>query len=107
MIVNDLSILDPELYSGLMKLKNYTGNIEEDMCLTFSVSDTSLGKQTIIDLVPDGRNKPVTNQNRLKYIFLMARYRLNIKIKQQADRFLQGFYAIIPYEWIKMFNEVS
>mmetsp|Transcript_117662 Transcript_117662/g.175748 ORF Transcript_117662/g.175748 Transcript_117662/m.175748 type:complete len:304 (+) Transcript_117662:126-1037(+) len=104
--VNDLSILDPVLYKGLMNLKNYTkGDVEEVFGLTFSVSQDSFGEKETIDLVPNGRNKPVTTQNRMKYIFLMARYRLNVRIQPQIDHFLSGFYEVIPYEWIKMFSE--
>ena len=104
--MNDLSILDPALYKGLMELKNYKGNVEEDFGLTFSLSETVLGEKRIVDLIPGGRNKSVTNQNRMKYIFLMARYRLNVKIKPQIEYFLLGFYDVIPYQWIQMFNEV-
>jgi hypothetical protein len=37
--------LDPDLYSNLMKLKYYEGNVE-DLGLTFAVSEDHLG-QTI------------------------------------------------------------
>lgn len=37
--VDDLSSLDPELYSGLLFLKNYVGNVETDLSLNFTVTD--------------------------------------------------------------------
>jgi ubiquitin-protein ligase E3 C len=36
--INDLASLDPELYQGLMFLKNYKGNPEE-LSLNFTVTD--------------------------------------------------------------------
>lgn len=37
--VDDLVSLDPELYHGLMILKNYTGNVETELSLNFTVTD--------------------------------------------------------------------
>lgn len=37
--VDDLSSLDPELYKGLLVLKNYVGNVEEDLSLNFTVTE--------------------------------------------------------------------
>lgn len=46
-VVDDLASLDPELYNGLMFLKNYTGDVEADLSLNFSITDdgTSLSLQ--------------------------------------------------------------
>ena len=93
------------MYKNLIVLKNYSGNVEEDFSLTFSVSERAVGQDKIVDLIPNGRNKPVTSQNRMKYIFLVARYRVNTQIKPQVDSFLRGFHDIIPSECITMFNE--
>ena len=35
-IVDDLPSLDPELYQSLMFLKNYPGDVEKDLMLTFA-----------------------------------------------------------------------
>jgi ubiquitin-protein ligase E3 C len=37
--LDDLASLDPELYRGLLKLKNYPGNVEEDLSLNFTVTE--------------------------------------------------------------------
>lgn len=37
--LDDLASLDPELYAGLLKLKTYPGNVEEDLSLNFTVTD--------------------------------------------------------------------
>jgi hypothetical protein len=37
--VDDLPSLDPELYQGLIYLKNYKGDVESDLSLNFTVVD--------------------------------------------------------------------
>lgn len=41
-VVDDLASLDPELYNGLMFLKNYTGDVEADLSLNFSITDDGM-----------------------------------------------------------------
>ena len=86
-LINDLNTLDPELYKNLMFLKTYDvrmfpfvnnyplshllllcfslaqGDIA-DLGLTFSVTDTSMGGQKEVELLPGGANMDVTSQNR-------------------------------------------
>ena len=99
-------MLDPQLFKNLMVLKNYEGNVEEDFNLNFSISKSEFGADDIVDLVPNGRNTSVTNENRMKYIYLMAKYRLNDQIQEQINMFLIGFRELIPHSYIQMFNEV-
>ncbi|KAK4982762.1 ubiquitin-protein ligase (E3) [Elasticomyces elasticus] len=107
--INDLRELDEELYQGLLRLKNYTGDVEE-LSLTFSVTDTiqsSVGKSIAIDrdLIPNGSNIPVTNANRLLYIAHLARYRLSTQPYQQTHAFLRGLSSIVNPAWLAMFNQ--
>jgi ubiquitin-protein ligase E3 C len=62
-LVNDLSTLDPELYRNLMFLKAYEGDIA-DLSLTFAITDTALGGNSEIELVPGGGNLYVNSSNR-------------------------------------------
>lgn len=87
--VDDLLGLDPQVYKNLLFLKTYDGDVK-DMELNFSVDNVILGKTVTTDLIPNGRNVPVTKENRMRFIYLMADYRLNKQIKQQSMAFLQG-----------------
>ncbi len=42
-----------------------------------------------VDLLPNGRNIPVTNDNALLYIHRVADYRLNYQIRAQSEAFLR------------------
>ncbi|GAA5926625.1 hypothetical protein JCM1841_003185 [Sporobolomyces salmonicolor] len=102
--LDDLASLDPELYAGLIKLKNYPGNVEEDLSLNFTVTDDDFGVSRTIDLIPNGSEIAVTNENRMQYIVLVSNYRLNVQIAPQCRAFLQGVLELVPERFLRMFN---
>lgn len=101
--IDDLHSLDPELYKNLMQLKHYHGSVE-DLALTFSVSEMEFGQVVTRNLIPDGANIPVTNENRIRYIHVMANYKLNVLSSSESAAFLKGFRDLIPAKWIQMFS---
>jgi hypothetical protein len=64
-------------------LKNYTENIE-DLEMYFCVDDKDelTQKTTEVCLIPGGNEIRVNNQTKFRYIYLMADYRLNKRIKR-------------------------
>lgn len=80
--VDDLSSLDPELYKNLMFLKYYDENAE-DLEMNFSILEDYLGSLRTVNLVPNGQNEAVTNENKLEYIMYYADYLLNKKVRVQ------------------------
>ncbi|KAG8835313.1 hypothetical protein FRC17_004095 [Serendipita sp. 399] len=98
----DLEWSDPSYYSGLRWMLD---NSVEAMDLTFSEQNDQLGQMIIVDLKPNGRNIPVTDENKDEYIQLIAEYRLTTSIKDQLAAFLEGFYEIVPKEHIAIFDE--
>ncbi|QSZ30755.1 hypothetical protein DSL72_000313 [Monilinia vaccinii-corymbosi] len=111
--LNDLRDLDEGLYQGLLKLKNYPGNVE-DFALDFTITDTippskSGARPKIItrDLMPNGSNIPVTNENRLLYIAYVVRHRLHIQPYDLTQAFLRGLGQIINPSWLSMFNQAE
>lgn len=102
---DDLYSFDPELYNNLIKLYNYPGNVETDLMLDFTIDqEVGKGRQTTIELKPNGSNIPVTNANRLEYIHAVANYKLNIVLHKQTTLFLQGLESVFPLRWLTMFN---
>ena len=99
-----LESLDSELYRGLIALKNYSGNVESDFALNFTVADDEFGIRTSRELVPGGTDIPVTRENRLSYIYLITRYRLSTQIEDQSRAFLQGLTELINPRWLRLFN---
>lgn len=139
--LDDLPSLDPELYRGLMFLKNYEGNFE-DLSLYFTVDDEGkplpplffaitcfccpclspnanacnyfdysfqllieVGQTITRELIPNGANTMVTRENRIRYIYLTAHYRLNTQIDRQCKAFFRGLSDLIDPKWLWMFNQ--
>ncbi|KAK2578758.1 hypothetical protein KPH14_012282 [Odynerus spinipes] len=98
-----LASLDPIMYTNLLSLKSYKGDVT-DLELDFTVLSDELGEKRIDELKPSGANIPVTNHNRIEYIHLMADYKLNKQIRAQCYAFKQGIGSVVPLEWLQMFN---
>lgn len=61
----DLTVLGKVLYQSLKELLEYEGSVEEDMMITFQISQTDLfGNPLMYDLRENGDKIPVTNENR-------------------------------------------
>mmetsp|Transcript_48511 Transcript_48511/g.147079 ORF Transcript_48511/g.147079 Transcript_48511/m.147079 type:complete len:588 (-) Transcript_48511:267-2030(-) len=100
--VDDVAALDRELHRNMLRIKE-TGNVEE-LGLTFSVSVAELGHCEEIDLIPNGRNTPVTRENLTRYFHLMANYKTNMQFQRHTAAFLRGLQCVIPLAWLKMFD---
>lgn len=98
--IEDLKSLDKEVYQNLKFLKNYEGNTE-DLSLNFVVTRVD---GTDVELIPKGRDKMVTNENKLQYIYKLADYRLNVQIKNQCLAIFRGLSELIPSNWLSMFT---
>ncbi|KAI7881687.1 hypothetical protein K492DRAFT_194128 [Lichtheimia hyalospora FSU 10163] len=99
----DMEAIDHEYYKSLVwMLEN---DITDVIDLTFSLEVDDFGTTHIIDLKPDGRNLPVTEENKHEYVSLVTEHRLTTAIKDQIEAFLQGFHEIIPASLIQIFNE--
>lgn len=103
--LDDLASLDPELYQGLMQLKHYTGDPEE-LSLNFTVAQEEFGVTKSIDLIPNGSNIPVTRENRLQYMYLVAHYKLTKQIKKQSTAFFEGLSEIIDPKWLRCASSI-
>ncbi|KAI8965333.1 hypothetical protein F5Y11DRAFT_344493 [Daldinia sp. FL1419] len=107
--LNDLRDLDPELYQGLISLKNYSGKVV-DLALDFTITDqvtTADGNTLTITrpLCKNGENIPVTNTNRPLYISYVVNHRLVAQPYRQTRAFLKGLGSIINPAWLSMFNQ--
>lgn len=99
--LDDLPSLDRELYQGLMFVKNYQGDVR-DLSLTFTVTEQLFGVTKNIDLISNGSSVFVTNENKIKYVYLVANYKLNVKISRQCSAFFHGLQDLIEPIWLKM-----
>ncbi|KAI6083670.1 hypothetical protein F4821DRAFT_244270, partial [Hypoxylon rubiginosum] len=107
--LNDLRDLDPELYQGLINLKNYPGQVV-DLSLDFTITDQVTGPSGSIrtitrPLCKNGEDIPVTNTNRPLYISYVTNHRLVAQPYRQTRAFLKGLGSMINPAWLSMFNQ--
>lgn len=107
--INDLREFDEELYNGMMRLKNYPGDVS-DLGLDFTIEDQVSAPNEPVrivtrNLAPHGDKMAVTNENKLLYINYVARHRLVAQPFAVTRAFLAGLGAIIEPTWLSMFNQ--
>ncbi|KAL4716921.1 hypothetical protein ACJJTC_012732 [Scirpophaga incertulas] len=102
--VHALASLDPALYRGLLLLKAHGRKEVPDLGLDFTIVSDELGEQRIEELKPGGGNIPVTAENRIEYIHLVADYKLNRQIRSQCNAFKRGLTSVVNGEWLRMFS---
>jgi hypothetical protein len=98
---NHLMLYDIELYKQMKKVKDYQGDVK-DLCLSFVATNSGTGEE--IELIPNGSNIPVTNENKIKYIYTLTHYLLNVKTREQSKAFLLGINEVIPLPFLQMFT---
>ncbi|KAF4651899.1 hypothetical protein FOZ61_010070 [Perkinsus olseni] len=82
---------DPDFAQGLRKFLDFQGDVEATFGLTMSTDYEYFGERIIVDLVPDGRNIPVTNANRYEYVERIIDWKVNVSIARQFWSFKRGF----------------
>ncbi|KAI0472402.1 hypothetical protein F4859DRAFT_522306 [Xylaria cf. heliscus] len=101
--VKDMESFDPEYYKSLSWM--LSNDITDIITETFSVEDDEFGVTKVSDLCENGRNIPVTEENKHDYVRLVVEHKLLSSVKDQMENFLKGFHDIIPAELISIFNE--
>ncbi|CAL1296841.1 unnamed protein product [Larinioides sclopetarius] len=101
--IHHLASLDPVMYRNLLFLKTYDGDVA-DLGLDFTVMNSEFGENEVVELIPGGTSIPVTENNRINYIHLMADFKLNKQIKAQCQAFKEGLANVIDMEWLYMFD---
>jgi E3 ubiquitin-protein ligase HUWE1 len=101
--IKDMETLDLDYYKSLVwMLEN---DITDIITETFSIESDDFGESQIIDLIENGRNILVTEENKQEYVQLVVEYRLTGSVQEQLENFLKGFHDIIPAELVSIFTE--
>lgn len=98
---HDMEDYDHDYYKNLIWMLE---NDVTSLMQTFSETIDFFGKDEIKDLIPNGRNIEVTNENKEEFIQNVSYFRLYTGVQAQIDNFLLGFYEIIPRKYISIFD---
>ena len=92
--IKDMETLDLDYYKSLLwMLEN---DITEIITETMSVETDDFGVTDVVDLVPNGRNIPVTEENKQEYVQRVVEYRLTGSVQSQLEKFLEGKETYLP-----------
>ncbi|KAF1851993.1 uncharacterized protein K460DRAFT_401991 [Cucurbitaria berberidis CBS 394.84] len=101
--LKDMETLDLEYYKSLEWMLN--NDITDIITETFSVEVEAFGEMQVVDLLENGQNIPVTEDNKHEYIRLITEHRLTGAVQEQLEHFLKGFHDIVPAELVSIFSE--
>ncbi|KAF2792543.1 hypothetical protein K505DRAFT_375981 [Melanomma pulvis-pyrius CBS 109.77] len=101
--LKDMETLDLEYHKSLQWM--LSNDITDIITEAFSVDVEAFGETQVVDLIEDGRNIPVTEENKHEYVRLVTEHRLTGAVQEQLEHFLKGFHDIVPEELISIFSE--
>lgn len=86
--IKDMETLDLDYYKSLLwMLEN---DITDVITETFSVDVEEFGVTRTVDLIENGANIPVTEENKHEYVRLMVEHKLTGSVEEQLNEFLKG-----------------
>lgn len=98
-----MQAIDPDYYKNLKMILDY--QLEDiGLDLTFSTVTHWFGRSQVVDLIPNGRNISVTDQNKIEYVNLVCQHRMTTAIEKQIKAYLDGFYDLVKRELIAIFT---
>lgn len=102
--IKDLEEFNPGLAKGLKDLLDFEGNVEEVFCRNFYIETEVFGQMKKHQLIENGENIPVTNENREEFVRLYVNWWLNDGIETIFNEFKNGFLKICAGDVIKWFK---
>ncbi|XP_033112137.1 ubiquitin-protein ligase E3B-like [Anneissia japonica] len=101
--LDELPSMDKDLFKNLSFLKHYDEDVA-DLDLVFSYDEDVMGKIVTHELIPGGKAIGVTNENRIRYVHLMAHFKMRYQIRDQVKAFKNGFCSVVNPEWLSWFT---
>ncbi len=87
-----------------VQLEGPPGTVEDLLCLTWAVEGEAWGVRTTTELVPNGEQIPVTEENRQAYVDSLVNFYLYDSMKWQFEAFAKGFGVMCNGPALRLFN---
>ena len=100
---NDLKDVDEEYYNSLKGLKDMGADVEY-VGVDFTVTEETLGVKNTVELIPNGANVDVIEENLPEYIEACLKYRMLGRCEKQINELLLGFFDVIPEPLLTIFD---
>lgn len=102
-MLNDLRDNDEEYYKSLKGLIGMGADVEY-IYMDFTQMEENIGVKKTVELIPDGANVDVTEDNLPEYIEACLKYRLLGRYEAQLNELLLGFFDVIPEPLLTVFD---
>lgn len=102
----DLKIAFPGIGRNLQQLLDFepAAEVESTFGLCMQVTYEQFGETKAHDLMPDGGEVNVTEQNRVEYVDLYTGYLLEQSITRQFGAFMRGFHSVCGGDCLQLFR---
>jgi E3 ubiquitin-protein ligase NEDD4 len=102
----DLEMVDEEYFNNLKQLQTLAKNGEDlsMLCLDFTTTQEVMGAKEEVELIKDGANIEVDNDNFPEYLEACLKYRMLDRVKTQLNELLLGFFDVIPEPLLTIFD---
>jgi hypothetical protein len=102
---SDLMDIDPELGKGLQDLLVFDGDVQDVFQRTYRVDITTLtGEIHSVDLIPNGADVPLTNENAKHFVERYTEYLLVEGISSGFTAFKAGFDSLLDSTALVLFR---
>lgn len=98
---DDLVFLDPVMHKNLQWMLQNEGAERLGVDFTVARSPTS---SDVVELIPNGSNTPVTDDNKHQYVERVAQYLLVERVSEPLHAFLRGLYQVVPRQILLLFD---
>jgi E3 ubiquitin-protein ligase HUWE1 len=100
----DMEAFDPDYHRNLAYMLEHPLAESGLDHLTMTATTMWFDVEETVDLVPDGANVPVTDENKLEYVNLVTAHKMTNAIKDQIGAFTEGFNDIVPHDVLAILN---
>ena len=97
----DMESFDLKLYNNMLWLKN---NSVDDLEEMFTYTIDRFDEVYIKELVPNGCNISVTDENKIDFINRRCIAKMKTEIEAQTKAFAEGLFELVPYDKIRYFS---
>lgn len=102
--MEDLEDIDPDTAKSLKWILNNDIGFDDDLGLNFTYEIDRLGKKETIELIPNGADTTVNEENKKQYVKLLANMKMTEEIRDQSKAFMSGLESVIPYSTLSLFS---
>ncbi len=102
-VLEDIQEIEPDIYNTLRNIRDNQCN--EDLGISFVINYESWGESLEHELIPNGAQILVTENNKGIFINKYIDWILNESIQKQFEPFAKGFLLVSQGKMIDMFNE--